>query len=126
MANWTPSGFIGQMFKTTGKHVTPPSIPSPILWGDEETVKTRFANGTSEVKSVRVPTPFVMPFSPAEVVDFFRDFYGPTKGAFNALDDNGKAALKKDLTDLWASQNRATDGTTDVESEYLEVTAIKA
>jgi len=126
MANWTPSGFIGQMFKTTGKHVTPPNIPSPILWGDEETVKARFAEGTNEVKTVRVPTPFVVPFPPDEMVEYFREFYGPTKGAFNALDDDGKAALKKDLTDLWAANNRATDGTTDVESEYLEVTAIKA
>ena len=126
MANWTPSGFIGQMFKTTGKHVTPPSIPSPVLWGDEETVKTRFANGTSDVKTVRIPTPFAMPFPPDKVVDYFREFYGPTMGAFNALDEERQTALKKDLTDLWAASNRATDGTTDVEAEYLEVTAIKA
>jgi SAM-dependent methyltransferase len=126
MANWTPSGFIGQMFKTTGKHITPPSIPSPLLWGDEETANKRFSEGISEVKMVRTPIPFVLPFPPDEVVDFFREFYGPTKSSFAALDADGQEALKKDLTDLWRSHNRATDGTTKVDSEYLEVTAIRA
>ena len=126
MANWTPEGFIGQMFKTTGKYVSPPAgIPSPLLWGNEETVGSRFADGIASLKTVRRNIDFVFPFSPPEVVEHFRKYYGPTQKAFEALDADGQAALRKDLDDLWSGFNSATDGTTKVSSEYLEVKAIR-
>lgn len=125
MANWTPQSFVGLMFKTGAKHVPPPpGVPPPVLWGDEETVKQRLSDGISDLRMVRTPISFTFPFGPAEVVDFFREYFGPTKMAFAALDPEGQAALKKDLVDLWTEHNHATDGTSDVESEYLEVTAI--
>jgi SAM-dependent methyltransferase len=127
MANWTPTGFAGQMFKMGAKHVPPPpGVPPPVLWGDEETVKTRLNDGISDLKMVRTPIPFKFPFPPEQVVEYFREYFGPTKMAFASLDAHGQAALKKDLADLWEQNNRATDGTTEVESEYLEVTAIRS
>jgi SAM-dependent methyltransferase len=127
MANWTPGGFIGQMFKLTGKHVSPPSgLPSPIKWGDEETVHERLREGVSDLQLTRRMCPFTYPFPPAEVVESFRTYYGPTERAFAALDTDGQAALRSDLERLWAEHNQATDHTTYVEGEYLEVIAIRS
>lgn len=127
MVNWTPAGFVGQMFKTTGQHVAPPAgMPSPLLWGDEATVRGRFAEVASDVRLQPRNIDFFFPFSPEETVEHFRKFYGPTRKAFEALDDAGQAALRKDLEELWASANVATDGSTHVVSEYLEVIATKA
>ena len=127
MANWTPAGFIGQMFKTMGAHVTPPvGMPSPLLWGVEENVRQRLGEGISKLESKPQMLKFAFPFSPAEVVEHFRSFYGPTQKAFGTLDESKQAALRKDLEQLWATHNRATDGTTDVDSEYLEVIATRA
>jgi hypothetical protein len=69
---------------------------------------------------------FRLPLTPEQTVDFFREWYGPTLRAFAALDEGGQAALRRDLTSLWSEHNRATDGTTHVESEYLEVVATRA
>ena len=69
---------------------------------------------------------FKFPFGAAEVVEYFRMYYGPTQRAFAALDEKAQAALRKDLEQLWSDNNKATDGTTDVDGEYLEVVAIKS
>jgi len=127
MANWTPAGFVGQMFKLTGKHVPPPpNMPSPVKWGDEDTVRERMREGIADVKLTKRMCPFEYPFPPADVVESFRMYYGPTKRAFEALDDNGQAALRKDLEQLWGQHNQATDGTTYGEGEYLEIVATRA
>lgn len=123
MANWTPGGFVGQMFKLTGKYIPPPNMPSPVLWGDEETVKERFADGISDLKTTRREITFRFPFPPAEVVEHFRLYYGPTQKAFAALDEEEQAALRRDLEELWSKNNKGTDGKTVVNSEYLEVVA---
>ena len=126
MANWTPQGFIGQMFKATGQYVKPPAgMPSPLLWGDEETVANRLADGTSDLQMVRRKIDFVFLMSPTEVVEHFRLYYGPTQKAFESLDEKGQAALRKDLEKLWSEHNRVADGSTRVESEYLEVKATR-
>ncbi|MGQ0604108.1 MAG: class I SAM-dependent methyltransferase [Anaerolineales bacterium] len=129
MANWTPTGFIGQMFKVNGKHVPPPALmPSPVLWGDEATVRERFntAGGIAELALTRRHYPLQYPFGVADVVEYFRTYYGPTQRAFAALEAEGQAALRRDLEQLWAAHNRATAGATQVESEYLEVQAVRA
>jgi 2-polyprenyl-3-methyl-5-hydroxy-6-metoxy-1,4-benzoquinol methylase len=124
MGNWTLEGFIGQMFKTTGKHVSPPAgMPSPILWGTEDAARERFA-GVVSIQTVRRTIWFTFPFGTDDTVEFFRTYYGPTQKAFASLDENGQLALRKDLEALWAKHNTATDGTTKVESEYLEVRVI--
>lgn len=127
MANWTPGGFIGRMFKTTAAHFPlPPGMASPVLWGVEETVRERFGEGISKLETQLQNIRWVFPFSPADVVEHFRLYYGPTQKAFGALDENGQAALRKDLEQLWAANNQASDGTTVVDAEYLEVVAVRA
>jgi SAM-dependent methyltransferase len=125
MANWTPQAFTGQMFKVNAKHVPPPNIPSPVLWGDEEKVRERLREGIAELYLTRRSIMFEYPFTAAEVVEYFRQFFGPTQFAFAALDSEGQAALRRDLKQLWTEYNRADDGTTRVESEYLEVIAVR-
>ena len=127
MANWTPSGFIGQMFKINSSYVPPPpGMTSPVLWGVEETLRERFAEGISKLEVKPQNIRWVFPFGPAEVVEHFRKYYGPTQKAFGALDEDKQAALRRDVEQLWATHNRATDGTTDLDAEYLEVRAVKA
>src|SRR5687767_9938617 len=126
MGNWTPAGFVGQMFKIHGKHVPPPAImPSPVKWGDEEIVRERFNDGISHLKLNRRLYPFRYPFAPTEVVEFFRTYYGPSYKAFAALEAEKQSALREDLEQLWKEHNTATDGTTAIDSEYLEVVAIR-
>lgn len=127
MGNWTPAGFIGQMFKTTAGHVPPPAgMTSPVLWGKDDVVRERFGDGVSEIKTTPRIVKFEFPFSPAEVVEHFRVYYGPTNKAFAALDETKQAELRRDLEQLWSTHNQATDGTTSVAAEYLEVIAIRA
>ena len=126
MANWTPEGFVGQMFKIIGKHVPPPPLmPSPLLWGDEATVRERLRDGVAELQLTKRQYPFHYPFHPSEVVAHFRTYYGPMNRAFTALDPPGQEALRRDLEQLWTEHNRAADGTTRYESEYLEVVAVR-
>jgi SAM-dependent methyltransferase len=127
MANWTPAGFIGQMFKIVGKHVPPPAnMPSPLMWGSEEVVRERLGEGISDLQTSRQSVDFVLPFDPAQTVEQFLVYYGPTNKALNALDDNAKTAFRSDLENHWTTYNRATDGTTDVPSEYLKVVAVRS
>ena len=127
MANWVPTGFIGRIFKATAAHVPPPAgMPSPVLWGDEAAVRDRLKHGTHDIHFKRRTMTFTFPFSPSEVVEYWREYYGPTQKAFAALDAKGQAALRRDLEALWSDHNQATDGTTRVESEYLRVTAVRA
>lgn len=126
MGNWTPNGFVGQMFKTMGKHVPPsPLMDSPVKWGDEDTVRERFKDGVSRLTLSRRLYPFKYPFSPSDAVEFFRNYYGPTFKAFAALDVEKQAALRQDLEQLWSQHNNAESGKTSISSEYLEVVAIK-
>ena len=127
MGNWTPAGHIGQMFKVIGKHVSPPpNIPSPLQWGDEATCRQRLGTGVSDLKITRYMYPFEYPFAPAKVVDVFVQYYGPTIRASSSLNDEGKKALHDELTALWTRNNTATDGTTRVPSEYIEVIGTRA
>lgn len=127
MANWTPEGHVGQMFKIIGRHVPPPALMAPPMkWGDEATVRERLQEGTSEVHVRRRQYPMRYPFPPADVVNLFCTEYGPTVRAVAALDPEKQAALRADLEQLWTANNKASDGTTDVQSEYLEVMAIRS
>ncbi len=126
MGNWTPTGFVGQMFKIMGKYVPPsPLMVSPVKWGDEDTVRERFNDGISRLKLTRRLYPFRYPFSPADVVEFFRMYYGPAFKNFAALDAEKQTAMRAELEQLWSQHNLSTDGNTYVEAEYLEVVANK-
>jgi SAM-dependent methyltransferase len=126
MANWTPQGFIGQMFKTIAKFIAPSGMPSPVLWGDDPTVRERLGHGLSQLTLTRRHYLFSYPFPPWEVVEFFRLYYGPTNRAFASLDVEGQAQLRQELEALWAAHNRAGANCTTVFAEYLEVIGIRA
>jgi SAM-dependent methyltransferase len=126
MANWTPTGFIGQMFRIVGSHVPPPpNMPSPLLWGNETEVRQRLGQGVSEINFKPHSISFTFPFSVPETIEFWREFYGPTHKAFAALDEKGQAALRRDLENLWNENNLSDNGTTHIKSEYMEVTAVR-
>ena len=126
MANWTPGGFVGQMFKTIAKHIAPTGMPSPVLWGDETTVRSRFHEGIADLKLTPRMFHFEYPFAADEVVDFFRTNYGPMTRAFASLDENEQASLRSELVALWSSHNKAGDDRTELDAEYLEVLATRA
>ena len=127
MANWTPEGHVGQMFKIIGKHVPPsPLMVSPLKWGDDATVRERLQDGIASLVTTKRLYAMRYPFPPVEVVEFFRAYYGPTNRAFAALDDAGQKALRHDLEQLWTANNRARDGSTHVESEFLDVMAVRS
>ena len=89
----------------------------------EQQVSQRVKMG--DLQMVRRDIEFVFLMSPAEVVEHFRLYYGPTQKAFESLDEKGQAELRRDLEQLWSEHNRVADGSTRVESEYLEVTATR-
>ena len=124
MANWTPAGFIGQMFKIVASYVPPPpNMPSPLLWGMEDVVRERLGQ---DVKTSRQMIRFIYPFGPEQSVDYFRLYYGPAQKAFGVLDEAGKNGLRHDMEQHWTRYNEATDGTTNVPAEYLKVIAVRA
>lgn len=125
MANWTGPGFVGQMFKAIAKHIAPSGMPSPVLWGDEPTVRERLKSGIASLECSRHLYELSYPFSPADVVEFFRANYGPMTRAFASLGDPAQQQLRDELTDLWSRHNRAKDGTTKVDAEYLQVIAVR-
>jgi len=125
MANWTPGGFVGQMFKTIAKHIAPSGMPSPVLWGDEATVRERL-QGVAELKFARRFYHFDYPFSPEAVVEFFRANYGPMTRAFASLDANGQEKLRAELVQLWSAHNKVAGDTTKADAEYLEVIATRS
>ena len=126
MANWTASGFVGRMFKTIARFIAPANMPSPLLWGDEPTVRERLGPGVSRLNLSRRAFTFNYPFPPSEVVDVFRLYYGPANLAFASLDAAGRTALREELEALWSANNRAKGGVTIVDAEYLDVVATRA
>jgi ubiquinone/menaquinone biosynthesis C-methylase UbiE len=125
LTNWTPDGFIGQLFRTLGKYLPPPAAAkSPALWGTRARLTEMFASGTSWIKT----EPRIFNFryrSPTHFVEVFKTFYGPVLKAFAALDTVHQTRLEKDIYDLIARMNKAEDGTMVVPSEYLEVVMMK-
>lgn len=125
MANWTGPGFVGQMFKTIAKHIAPSGMPSPVLWGDEPTVRERLGSGVATLECSSHLYELSYPFSPADVVEFFRANYGPMTRAFASIGEEAQRRLRDELTGLWSRHNRTTDGTTRVDAEYLQVVAVR-
>ena len=125
LANWTPEGFIGQVFKTLGKYLPPPAgAKSPALWGTEARIKEMFGASASAIHAER--RHFVFRYrSPEHFMDVFKSYYGPMLKAFAALDPANQQKLHQDLTALIGTMNRADDGTMIVPSEYLEIVIVK-
>jgi len=125
LANWTPDGFIGQVFKTLGKYLPPPAgAKSPALWGTRARLIEMFGASAISVKSE--PRNFSFRYrSPEHFLDVFKSYYGPMLKAFAALDAVNQQGLRNDLLALIARMNRAEDGTMIVPSEYLEIVIVK-
>ncbi|MGA7311321.1 MAG: class I SAM-dependent methyltransferase [Pseudolabrys sp.] len=125
LTNWTPDGFIGQMFKTIGKHLPPPAAAkSPLLWGTRARLTEMFEPAAAWIKTESRQFNFRYR-SAQHFLDVFRTFYGPMLKAFSALETPQQNRLERDLYDLIARMNRAGDGTMIVPSEYLEVVIMK-
>jgi SAM-dependent methyltransferase len=121
LANWTPDGYIGQMFKTIGRHMPPPAgIRPPSLWGQREHLDHLFSHGVTSIQARRKH--FVFRYrSPEHCLEVFKTFYGPVLKTFAALQPEAQEALRKDLLWLISEFNRSGDDTMVVPSEYLEV-----
>jgi len=125
LANWTPDGFIGELFRTIGRRVPPPpGVRPPAEWGSEPRLRELFGD---RVRDLRItPREFVFRFrSPEDYADFFRLHYGPTLKAFEALDEDHGKLLHADLAELAGRFNSATDGTAKIRSAYVEVLATR-
>jgi ubiquinone/menaquinone biosynthesis C-methylase UbiE len=120
LANWTPDGFVGRMFKTLGRHLPPPAgLQSPALWGVESHLRSLFG---SSVAIVATPRIFNFRYrSAAHFIEIFRAWYGPVHKAFATLPADKAAALESDLLQLLNEMNCAGAGSLVVPSEYLEI-----
>ncbi len=120
LANWTPGGFIGRLFKTVGKFVPPaPGVKSPLLWGTKAHLDTLFS---SDAVVAAKCTNFVFRYrSSRHWVEFFRANYGPVLKAFAAIEPDARAELEADIYGLLDELNIAQDGSLVIPGEYLEV-----
>lgn len=121
LANWTPDGFIGHIFKTIGKHLPPPAgVKSPALWGTPARIEEMFGPHASSIKTeIRH---FVFRYrSPEHWLQVFKTYYGPLLKAFGALDPAAQAVLTSDIVAQIDRFNRSGDGGVVVPSEYLEI-----
>jgi ubiquinone/menaquinone biosynthesis C-methylase UbiE len=125
MANWTPEGLPGQMFKLVTKYLPPPDMPPPVLWGVPDKVKERFGDKVTDLTMTPVMADMVFDMGPPEVVEHFRKYFGPTQMAFKAIPEDQHEAYRSDLESLFVRNNIATDGTTHEKGEFLEVRAVK-
>jgi ubiquinone/menaquinone biosynthesis C-methylase UbiE len=120
----TPEGYIGQLFKLVGQHVPPPAgLRSPVLWGTEARLRELFGDRIAELTVEKRHLVFRYR-SPRTWIDYWRRYYGPTLKAFDAVGEDGRAALEQDLLELIARFNRADDGTMVVPNEYLEAVIV--
>lgn len=121
LANWTPPGFIGELFKLVGRYIPPPAGVKPAsLWGTEERLRELFGERAATLDTTR--TNFVFRYrTPQHWLDTFRTYYGPMQKAFNAVDAAQQESLAADLIRLVQQFNRASDGAMVVPGEYLEV-----
>ncbi len=125
LANWTPEGFIGQLFKTLGNYIAPPAgVESPAQWGVQSWLTKTFGSKMSTMSLDK--RNFIFRYSsPAHFLAFFRQYYGPVHKAFLTLESAAQDALAADMLALIAKLNTATDGSMRVPSEYAEVVVVK-
>ena len=125
LANWTPEGFIGQLFKTLGKYLPPPAgAKSPAQWGTQARITEMFGTAAASIRVEKCNFSFRYR-SPEHFLDIFKSYYGPMLKAFAALDEANQNGLRDDLLTLIGKMNRASDGTMVVPSEYLEIVITK-
>jgi len=125
LANWVPDGYIGNMFRTVGKHFPPPpGIKPPALWGTEERLQELLGDGVSSLDTTRRTYTFRY-HSAEHFIGHFRSYYGPMHRAFDSLDEEEREALERDLEELIGDWNVSGDETAILPSDYLEVVAVR-
>jgi ubiquinone/menaquinone biosynthesis C-methylase UbiE len=125
LANWTPEGFIGQLFKVMRAHLPPPpGVTSPAMWGTEPHIVTLFGHAAADIGCVRKTFNFRYRSS-AHWIQMFREFYGPTLKAFASLESAGQMELAHDITALLERFNVGGPASLVVPGEYLEVVVVK-
>lgn len=125
LANWTRRGFIGQLLAKHAMVAPPPAgVPSPLLWADEAALRERFDDRTWELTTTARTLTFRYPHTPLGTAELFRTAYGPTVRAFAALDEDRRAVFAADLAAHWTWHQRG-ESSTEVDSEYLEVVAVR-
>ena len=125
LANWTPEGFIGNLFRTIGKYLPPPSgVKSPAVWGTRDWVHATFSPAALTIAAE--PRHFTFRYRSAQhFLDIFRTYYGPVLKAFTTLEETGRKALAREIIELVGRFNTSGDETMAVPSEYLEVVITK-
>lgn len=121
LANWTPEGFVGQLFKIIGKYAPPSAgLTSPLLWGTRARLEELFGSTATQIRTENRYFTFRYR-SPDHWIEVFRTFYGPVNKAYGALDAAAQGALTHDILALIAGSNHAQDDTMAVPAGYLEV-----
>ncbi len=121
LANWTPDGFIGQLFRIVGAYLPPPAgLKSPALWGTEPHIVELFGAQATAIRTERKHFNFRYR-SAAHWIQVFRDFYGPVHKAFAALDHARQRSLEADIVGLLQRLNVDGGRSLVVPGEYLEV-----
>ena len=124
LASWTPTGFLGRLFRVVGSYIPPiPGVRSPLMWGTDAHLRNLFPAATTIEHTARM---FAFRYrSPEHWIDVFRTYYGPVHQAFLALDERRQAALEADLVALLRSLNRGRAAGLVVPGEYLETVITK-
>jgi SAM-dependent methyltransferase len=126
LANWTRAGFTGRMLAMHAAAAPPPAgVPSPLLWGDDASVRTLLDDGAWHVTTTPRTLTFRYPYPPAATAALFCAAYGPTVRTLEALEPERRAPFAADLADHWSRHQRGPDAATEVEAEYLEVVAVR-
>jgi SAM-dependent methyltransferase len=126
LANWTPEGFLGDLFRLVARFVPPPAgLQSPVLWGSEPHVVELFGPQAADIRCVRKHFNFRYR-SASHFISIFRNFYGPTHKAFAALDEAGQVRLNESLSQLLERRNVSRASALVVPGEYLEIVVTKA
>lgn len=126
MANWTPDGFTGKMFAVNAEFTPKSPLRPPIEWGVDEIVRSRLKNGVQSLRTNVIKLHLEFPFGPADTVEHFIRYFGPTERTYASLDASKQIEYRRALEDVYRSHNIASDGTTRVPTEYLEVIALIA
>jgi hypothetical protein len=124
MANWTPTGFVGQLYKIVGAYLPEPeNALAPFLWGDAARLASLFGEAVTNLQCRRRLTVLNFPFSLEETVEHWRENYGPTRGIFETIDEARRNRLNQDMQWLFSAKDVSAGGATAIEAEYLEVLA---